>query len=50
MLEICPISFYPQLMDRDLKRQIKSVPLEFETATELLKGGGDVLKEHFCLV
>ncbi|XP_037548637.1 nucleolar complex protein 4 homolog [Nematolebias whitei] len=40
-----------ELMDRDLKRsQKKKVPLEFETATELLKGGGDVLKQHFCLL
>uniref|UniRef100_A0A3Q3ALE2 Nucleolar complex associated 4 homolog n=1 Tax=Kryptolebias marmoratus TaxID=37003 RepID=A0A3Q3ALE2_KRYMA len=40
-----------ELMDRDLKQsQIKNIPLEFETATELLKGGGDVLKQHFCLV
>lgn len=49
MLELFPISFRPQLMERDLKRQIKNVPLEFETATELLRGGGDVLKQHFCL-
>uniref|UniRef100_A0A3B4ZM38 Nucleolar complex associated 4 homolog n=1 Tax=Stegastes partitus TaxID=144197 RepID=A0A3B4ZM38_9TELE len=40
-----------ELMERDLKQsQIKSVPLEFETATQLLKGGGDVLGQHFCLV
>ncbi|XP_029940799.1 nucleolar complex protein 4 homolog isoform X1 [Salarias fasciatus] len=40
-----------ELMEKDLKQsQIKSVPLEFETATHLLKGGGDVLGQHFCLV
>ncbi|XP_034048324.1 nucleolar complex protein 4 homolog [Thalassophryne amazonica] len=39
-----------ELMERDLKpSQTKSVPLEFETATHLLKGGGDVLGQHFCL-
>ncbi|XP_037609671.1 nucleolar complex protein 4 homolog [Sebastes umbrosus] len=39
-----------ELMERDLKQsQTKSVPLEFETATQLLKGGGDVLGQHFCL-
>uniref|UniRef100_A0A8C5GGF3 CCAAT-binding factor domain-containing protein n=1 Tax=Gouania willdenowi TaxID=441366 RepID=A0A8C5GGF3_GOUWI len=36
--------------ERDLKHsQKKSVPLEFETATQLLKGGGNVLGQHFCL-
>ncbi|XP_047425149.1 nucleolar complex protein 4 homolog [Mugil cephalus] len=38
-----------EIMERDLK-QVKRVPLEFETATQLLKGGGDVLGQHFCLV
>ncbi|KAL4004848.1 F-box protein 23 [Sarotherodon galilaeus] len=39
-----------ELMEKDLKQpEIKSVPLEFETATRLLKGGGDVLGQHFCL-
>uniref|UniRef100_A0A7N9B1Z9 Nucleolar complex associated 4 homolog n=1 Tax=Mastacembelus armatus TaxID=205130 RepID=A0A7N9B1Z9_9TELE len=39
-----------ELMERDLKQtQTKSIPLEFETATELLRGGGDVLGQHFCL-
>ncbi|XP_033832205.1 nucleolar complex protein 4 homolog [Periophthalmus magnuspinnatus] len=39
-----------ELMERDLKpHQLKNIPLEFETATQLLKGGGDVLQEHFCL-
>ncbi|XP_028273882.1 nucleolar complex protein 4 homolog [Parambassis ranga] len=40
-----------EMMERDLKQsQIKSIPLEFETATQLLKGGGNVLGQHFCLV
>lgn len=40
-----------ELMEKDLKQsQTKSVPLEFETATHLLKGGGEVLGQHFCLV
>ncbi|XP_072228203.1 nucleolar complex protein 4 homolog isoform X1 [Leuresthes tenuis] len=39
-----------ELMERDLKQpQIKSIPLEFEMATQLLKGGGDVLAQHFSL-
>ncbi|KAI9524794.1 Nucleolar complex protein 4 [Dissostichus eleginoides] len=39
-----------ELMERDLKKsQIKNIPLEFEIATELLKGGGNVLAQHFCL-
>ncbi|XP_042251949.1 nucleolar complex protein 4 homolog [Thunnus albacares] len=39
-----------ELMERDLKQtQNKSIPLEFETATQLLKVGGDVLGQHFCL-
>uniref|UniRef100_A0A1A8RWY0 Nucleolar complex associated 4 homolog n=1 Tax=Nothobranchius rachovii TaxID=451742 RepID=A0A1A8RWY0_9TELE len=38
-----------ELMERDLKSETKSVPLEFETATELLRGG-DVIKQHFSLV
>uniref|UniRef100_UPI0037E94450 nucleolar complex protein 4 homolog n=1 Tax=Semicossyphus pulcher TaxID=241346 RepID=UPI0037E94450 len=47
--EVLEITTY-ELMERDLKQsQIKSVPLEFETATQLLKGGGDVLGLHFCL-
>ncbi|XP_049460685.1 nucleolar complex protein 4 homolog [Epinephelus fuscoguttatus] len=47
--EVLEITTY-ELMERDLKQtQIKSVPLEFETATQLLKGGGDVLAQHFCL-
>ncbi|CAJ1071168.1 nucleolar complex protein 4 homolog [Xyrichtys novacula] len=38
-----------ELMERDLKQsQKKSIPLEFETATQLLRGG-DVLGQHFCL-
>ncbi|XP_053196163.1 nucleolar complex protein 4 homolog [Scomber japonicus] len=37
-----------ELMERDLKQtKTKSIPLEFETATQLLKGG--VLAQHFCL-
>lgn len=49
MNNVCHV--LPQLMERDLKqKQIKSIPLEFETATQLLKGGGgDVLAQHFCL-
>ncbi|MEQ2269749.1 Nucleolar complex protein 4 [Xenotaenia resolanae] len=40
-----------ELMERDLKlSQGKGTPLEFETATHLLKGGGEVLGQHFCLV
>ncbi|XP_068561595.1 nucleolar complex protein 4 homolog [Cebidichthys violaceus] len=47
--EVLEITTY-ELMERDLKKpQTKSVPLEFETATQLLKGGGDVLGQHFCL-
>uniref|UniRef100_A0A8C6X0B6 Nucleolar complex associated 4 homolog n=1 Tax=Neogobius melanostomus TaxID=47308 RepID=A0A8C6X0B6_9GOBI len=39
-----------ELMERDLKApSTKTIPLEFETATQLLKGGGDVLQDHFCL-
>ncbi|XP_068430444.1 nucleolar complex protein 4 homolog [Clinocottus analis] len=39
-----------ELMERDLKQsRIKSVPLEFEIATQLLNGAGDVLGQHFCL-
>uniref|UniRef100_A0A665X851 CCAAT-binding factor domain-containing protein n=1 Tax=Echeneis naucrates TaxID=173247 RepID=A0A665X851_ECHNA len=39
-----------ELMERDLKpTQNKSIPLEFETASQLLKGGGDMLGQHFCL-
>ncbi|XP_069019332.1 nucleolar complex protein 4 homolog [Embiotoca jacksoni] len=48
--EVLEITAY-ELMERDLKQsQSKSVPLEFETATQLLKGGGDVLGQHFCLI
>lgn len=47
--ELLEITTY-ELMERDLKQsQIKSIPLEFETATQLLKGGGEVLSQHFCL-
>ncbi|XP_059214082.1 nucleolar complex protein 4 homolog [Centropristis striata] len=47
--ELLEITTY-ELMERDLKQaQTKKVPLEFETATQLLKGGGDVLGQHFCL-
>ncbi|XP_070780648.1 nucleolar complex protein 4 homolog [Enoplosus armatus] len=47
--EVLEIKTY-ELMERDLKQsQIKSIPLEFEAATQLLKGGGDVLGQHFCL-
>ncbi|KAF7658708.1 hypothetical protein LDENG_00008550 [Lucifuga dentata] len=39
-----------ELMERDLKEtRTKSIPLEFETATQLLQGGGSVLGQHFCL-
>ncbi|KAG7223874.1 hypothetical protein INR49_015130 [Caranx melampygus] len=39
-----------ELMERDLKQtQNKSIPLEFETASQLLEGGGNVLGQHFCL-
>lgn len=39
-----------ELMERDLKpTSMKTIPLEFEAATQLLKGGGDVLQDHFCL-
>ncbi|XP_072311383.1 nucleolar complex protein 4 homolog [Eucyclogobius newberryi] len=38
-----------ELMEKDLKAQRKTIPLEFETATQLLKGGRDVLHHHFCL-
>ncbi|XP_030290595.1 nucleolar complex protein 4 homolog [Sparus aurata] len=47
--EVLEITTY-EMMERDLKQsQMKSIPLEFETATQLLKGGGDVLGQHFCL-
>uniref|UniRef100_A0A8C9Y6W0 Nucleolar complex associated 4 homolog n=1 Tax=Sander lucioperca TaxID=283035 RepID=A0A8C9Y6W0_SANLU len=47
--EVLEITTY-ELMERDLKQsQTKSVPLEFETATQLLKGGANVLGQHFCL-
>ncbi|XP_034566261.1 nucleolar complex protein 4 homolog [Notolabrus celidotus] len=47
--EVLEITTY-EVMERDLKQsQKKSVPLEFETATQLLQGGGDVLGQHFCL-
>ncbi|XP_015253994.1 PREDICTED: nucleolar complex protein 4 homolog [Cyprinodon variegatus] len=40
-----------ELMERDLKPSSnQSVPMEFEIATHLLKGGGEVLGQHFCLV
>nr|XP_057912575.1 nucleolar complex protein 4 homolog [Doryrhamphus excisus] len=40
-----------ELMEKDLKpSSAKRVPLEFETATQLLpKGGRDVMGHHFCL-
>uniref|UniRef100_A0A8C4EE97 CCAAT-binding factor domain-containing protein n=1 Tax=Dicentrarchus labrax TaxID=13489 RepID=A0A8C4EE97_DICLA len=40
--EVLEITTYEQ-------SQIKNIPLEFETATQLLKGVGDVLGQHFCL-
>ena len=42
---------HPQLMERDLKQILnKSIPLEFETVTQLLKVGGDVfLNTSFIL-
>uniref|UniRef100_UPI003AAAD26F nucleolar complex protein 4 homolog n=1 Tax=Centroberyx gerrardi TaxID=166262 RepID=UPI003AAAD26F len=47
--ELLEITSY-ELMERDLKQtQTKGVPLEFETATQLLKGVGGVLGQHFCL-
>uniref|UniRef100_A0A668AKQ4 Nucleolar complex associated 4 homolog n=1 Tax=Myripristis murdjan TaxID=586833 RepID=A0A668AKQ4_9TELE len=47
--ELLEITTY-ELMERDLKEtQTKSVPLEFELATQLLQGGGRVLGQHFCL-
>ncbi|XP_032395906.1 nucleolar complex protein 4 homolog [Etheostoma spectabile] len=47
--EVLEITTY-ELMERDLKQsQTKSVPLEFETATQLLRGGANVLGQHFCL-
>ncbi|RVE65664.1 hypothetical protein OJAV_G00118640 [Oryzias javanicus] len=49
--EVLELTTY-ELMERDLKQpqDKKSIPLEFETATQLLKGGGDVLAHHFCLL
>ncbi|XP_057674078.1 nucleolar complex protein 4 homolog [Corythoichthys intestinalis] len=39
-----------ELMEKDLKQtSTKSIPLEFETATQLLKVGKDVMGQHFCL-
>lgn len=38
------------MMERDLKQvNRKSVPLQFEAATQLLQGEGCVLGQHFCL-
>ncbi|KAM6902144.1 nucleolar complex protein 4 homolog [Xenentodon cancila] len=47
--EVLEITTY-ELMEKDLKSQIKSIPLEFEMASQLLKGSRDVLGQHFCLL
>ncbi|XP_019738183.1 nucleolar complex protein 4 homolog [Hippocampus comes] len=39
-----------ELMERNLKQTLtKSIPLEFEAATQLLSVGKDVMGQHFCL-
>ncbi|XP_073727463.1 nucleolar complex protein 4 homolog isoform X1 [Misgurnus anguillicaudatus] len=38
-----------ELMERELKAKQKTVPLEFDTATELLKSSREVLGVHFSL-
>ncbi|XP_062409784.1 nucleolar complex protein 4 homolog [Sardina pilchardus] len=38
-----------ELMEKDLKEVPSTVPLEFDQATQLLKGSRDVLGIHFCL-
>ncbi|XP_061554556.1 nucleolar complex protein 4 homolog isoform X2 [Phycodurus eques] len=39
-----------EVMERDLTQtSSRSIPLEFETATQLLKVGKDVMGQHFCL-
>lgn len=38
-----------ELMQRELKAEWKTVPLEFDAATELLKSSREVLGVHFCL-
>ncbi|XP_077593039.1 nucleolar complex protein 4 homolog [Stigmatopora nigra] len=39
-----------KLMRKDFwPKSTKSIPLEFETATQLLKVGKDVMGQHFCL-
>ncbi|KAL1253185.1 hypothetical protein QQF64_017878 [Cirrhinus molitorella] len=38
-----------ELMDGEIKAERKVIPLEFDTATELLKSSREVLGVHFCL-
>uniref|UniRef100_A0A8C1ZYR1 Nucleolar complex associated 4 homolog n=1 Tax=Cyprinus carpio TaxID=7962 RepID=A0A8C1ZYR1_CYPCA len=38
-----------ELMERELKAERKTIPLEFDTATELLKSSREVLGVHFSL-
>ncbi|XP_043076760.1 nucleolar complex protein 4 homolog [Puntigrus tetrazona] len=38
-----------ELMERELKAERKTIPLEFDTATELLKSPREVLGAHFSL-
>ncbi|KAM9841418.1 nucleolar complex protein 4 homolog [Aulostomus maculatus] len=47
--EVLEMTTY-EVMERDLKQsQLKSIPLEFEPASQLLKVGQDVIGQHFCL-
>ncbi|XP_058473421.1 nucleolar complex protein 4 homolog [Solea solea] len=47
--EVLEITAY-ELMEKDLKQpENKNIPLEFEKASQLLVGGGNVLGQHFCL-
>ncbi|XP_026052225.1 nucleolar complex protein 4 homolog isoform X1 [Carassius auratus] len=46
--EILELSTF-ELMERELKAERKTIPLEFDTATELLKSPREVLGVHFSL-
>uniref|UniRef100_A0A8C1BFF4 Nucleolar complex associated 4 homolog n=1 Tax=Cyprinus carpio carpio TaxID=630221 RepID=A0A8C1BFF4_CYPCA len=46
--EVLELSTF-ELMERDLKAERKTIPLEFDTATELLKSPREVLGVHFSL-
>ncbi|XP_058615140.1 nucleolar complex protein 4 homolog [Onychostoma macrolepis] len=46
--EVLELSTF-ELMERELKAERKTIPLEFDTATELLKSPREVLGVHFSL-